>query len=1348
MAAQSLGRLTLDLAANISRFTEPLTRAQRQAQDSAFKITKSFDAATIATKALGAAAAGLSIASVTNFVNGYIEAGNEIKKLADLSNTSLSQFQYFAEGVKTAGVSAEKFGDQMKDMQDRIGDFARTGGGPLADFFNDIGPRVGVTIQQFQKLSGPDALQLFYSSLEKANVSTNDMKFYMESIISDSSLLIPLLKNGGEGFKKWGDAARDAGAIMSDDMVNDLAKAKENVMLLDLQWQGIKNTVMGDVLPVFNAMNDNLDTLEKVAKISGAALGGYVAGGLIKVAIQQKQRIVDLLATVQAERNATAAAVQRTAYIVQLTEVELANARAQSLRLSGMARVAFVEKTLIPLEKEHAAAIAASTAAQKANATAVATMSKVGGMLAGVLTGPVGLAIGAATLATTFFAMSDSSDKATSSLDEQGLSVDELKEKYKKLNAEQLKIKALDVADNIDEQNKKVRSALTGLALMVEQLNENMQPREADAVKAYMNDLEAGGERAVKAFSKLEKQKIIDESQLKTVAQFGVQVSTARGEIDKQNEIMKIVSSTTEQATKLQEANAKAIDKTRVAYEYLSVKQLEYVRNIEKQAAKQQHIDMLVSKGLPRERAEILANAHEGTNTPYNQALPGEMIKTLMKDFESKNYGALDPKKIPNLRGAQKLNADYGIEGVAKLYGIPSNLLTGLVAQESGGNIHAKSPTGALGAFQTTKDFREDKRHPLSYNDNIYKPAVAADAASKALAKFFDKYKNWSDALMAYNGGEGGVDAIRAGRVSKDVTASGGMEYRKAKGQKKGEWWLSPAKAQEMQQYPKNVLQYQAAANGSSKVDQSMTMPTTEDMLKLQNETIAAEKAQADLIDSLDQKYAPAMQKLRLEHEKTVDDLNEKLAGNPAKLKELLAKENAQYENQSAKLVADKKAEYDQYFSFEKDRITQINENYAHQAELIKLDTEKSKERKTAILAGLERQKQAEIDTVKQEEEQQKLSAYEAYSYQTQVMMKRYKLERDEIVKNKQLSPEAQQALLEAKDQDQFKALDTASNSVLQIGQNAASYVYEKNNPAAYAQYDLQNQYSSDNASLTGSYNDQVAGINEVEDEDQRNQQLLAAHEQYLQAKQALDDEYATKQKDLDDQSYEQKLEVYSQMASMVGSVFNQMADIAKESAGESSAAYKTMFLMSKAASIAQALINTEEGATKALAQGGAYGSLLSATVRATGYASVAMIAAQTVQGFSDGGYTGAGGKYDVAGVVHKGEIVWSQEDVARNGGVGAVEGMRKGKRGYADGGVVGDAPTYISQLTEKSDTATSSGDINIHNHADANVNAKRNRDGSVTIDVVEQHMLRSLQNPNSRISKALEQNTTASRRR
>ncbi|WPJ54333.1 hypothetical protein RCIP0075_00011 [Klebsiella phage RCIP0075] len=51
--------------------------------------------------------------------------------------------------------------------------------------------------------------------------------------------------------------------------------------------------------------------------------------------------------------------------------------------------------------------------------------------------------------------------------------------------------------------------------------------------------------------------------------------------------------------------------------------------------------------------------------------------------------------------------------------------------------------------------------------------------------------------------------------------------------------------------------------------------------------------------------------------------------------------------------------------------------------------------------------------------------------------------------------------------------------------------------------------------------------------------------------------------------------------------------------------------------------------------------------------------AGSNVKGFSSGGYTGPGGKYEKAGDVHKGEVVFSQEDVARAGGVAAVERMR-----------------------------------------------------------------------------------------
>ena len=60
--------------------------------------------------------------------------------------------------------------------------------------------------------------------------------------------------------------------------------------------------------------------------------------------------------------------------------------------------------------------------------------------------------------------------------------------------------------------------------------------------------------------------------------------------------------------------------------------------------------------------------------------------------------------------------------------------------------------------------------------------------------------------------------------------------------------------------------------------------------------------------------------------------------------------------------------------------------------------------------------------------------------------------------------------------------------------------------------------------------------------------------------------------------------------------------------------------------------------------------------------------------GFADGGYTGAGMRLEPAGIVHRGEYVIDRTSVDRIG-IGTLDAMRKGARGYADGGYVRPAP-------------------------------------------------------------------------
>jgi phage-related minor tail protein len=67
--------------------------------------------------------------------------------------------------------------------------------------------------------------------------------------------------------------------------------------------------------------------------------------------------------------------------------------------------------------------------------------------------------------------------------------------------------------------------------------------------------------------------------------------------------------------------------------------------------------------------------------------------------------------------------------------------------------------------------------------------------------------------------------------------------------------------------------------------------------------------------------------------------------------------------------------------------------------------------------------------------------------------------------------------------------------------------------------------------------------------------------------------------------------------------------------------------------------------------------------------------------GFADGGFTGRGGKYEPAGVVHRGEFVFSKESVQQLGAGNLERLHRSAKKGYASGGLV-DAPERVARAS------------------------------------------------------------------
>ncbi|SQB40275.1 Phage-related minor tail protein [Citrobacter koseri] len=111
---------------------------------------------------------------------------------------------------------------------------------------------------------------------------------------------------------------------------------------------------------------------------------------------------------------------------------------------------------------------------------------------------------------------------------------------------------------------------------------------------------------------------------------------------------------------------------------------------------------------------------------------------------------------------------------------------------------------------------------------------------------------------------------------------------------------------------------------------------------------------------------------------------------------------------------------------------------------------------------------------------------------------------------------------------------------------------------------------------------------------------------------------------------------------------------------GEQSGIYKAAFAASKAFAIAQSLVSIQQGIAMAAANPFPYNIAAMASVAAATASIVSNIAAVADVGFAVGGFTGPGGKYQPAGIVHKGEYVFDQAATNRIG-VSNLEALRNG---------------------------------------------------------------------------------------
>ena len=328
MATASLGRLTLDLVAQIGQFVEPMNKAERKAKESTDKMNKAFSnfkdqmnqalggtqlgtfvtdltgklgvfegGVLTATAALAGMAVGGSVVAMGGLAAMTIEvakADAQMAILANRANISTTNFQILSYAADLLGVSQDGLGQTFADVQEKLGEFSATAGGEASDFFDALKNNTKMTDDQIkafgktlQGKDGVEAVQIIKDKLDELGATSQEQRFVFESLGNDLGNLMPLFADGGKLLGEYGAALEDAGVIKTEEVIRQSQMLNAQTQAVSIQFQGWKNQLVTGFMPAMvDVANAIFGTSKNGLQLQDVGAGiGSVLKAVTKVAL-------------------------------------------------------------------------------------------------------------------------------------------------------------------------------------------------------------------------------------------------------------------------------------------------------------------------------------------------------------------------------------------------------------------------------------------------------------------------------------------------------------------------------------------------------------------------------------------------------------------------------------------------------------------------------------------------------------------------------------------------------------------------------------------------------------------------------------------------------------------------------------------------------------------------------------------------------------------------------------------------------------------------------------------------------------------------------------------------------
>lgn len=1229
--------------------------------------SKSMDSLSVATRALAGHMAGLlTVGSAISKMDTYTGLQNRLKLVTN------NQVELNKATEDTFRIAQKTYSawDSVLQVYQRFSDNAKT-----LNLTMDDTARLTETVSKAVAISGASAqaadaaLVQFGQALASGTLRGEELNSVMEQT---PALAKAIAQGMGITVGELRSVAAE-GKITSQEIVKALRNVEKDVDALFAKTDitiGQSLTLLNNEITKFvgesgkgsgaaqvlagniQTLAGNLDVLTSAMMVGGAYwLGTYIpaiyASG-VAVAAKIKElaaQTVTQYAAIQAERAAAAQQVISTQTVVANTQATLAAIAAEKAlevqrlksqitekgRTATLTRMAELKKIEAQVTRELALAEEALAVAQSRSAAAGAASVGIGSRLLGLLGGPVGMGITVASLAAGYLLMRDNGDKANDMLEKQSRYASMAADELMKLEGAQKRAAEDELTKQLSLQNAQLSKSQNEFLLLTQSITDNNK-QSAEAYRIWA-ELKTGVIDVNQAFNRLNQLSFISSDQIN-------QLADSKKKVDENTKAVKQTNSELNQV-RTSGANAKA--------GFNDVSQ--------------------GAKGAVQDVTELNKKLKD-----INKSLADRKWDAAFKTTLIKKYGR-SVEEADLLLQTYRENQKKGYSGVTVEQ---DKIIKGIVAQENA--LEALVNKDKARTKELEKQEKVSKRLiGISGQSGIgtgphldvrYGGSMSGQKVSNEhLARLQAGGKPLTSYKISSNYGPRKAPAKGASSFHKGIdfsmpegtpiTTNVAVKDIKTWYDSKGGGYVSEVIFEDgvslklLHQSPKMQSKVKGGASKGSD--------------KAAGDIQSQLERQLDAQRSLENEVATEVQRIQNNLQVRLEDVD-KAGFSPERTAEIKAELQRRADNDVAIAKQAIRSKLEDYKEFQKTEEQLLEESFNRKKFNAAHDIELSKSEQKQAVELLEQQKQQELGLLKLAQEQRLFQARLSLLSETQAMQERYRLEREEILKNTKLSIEERQKLIALSKANQDKETrDKVNNAAqnwggIQADMNGTGEFFRQDqerfsrlnaaNDLADSQFaatDLNEQNSLDG--LNAQFE---AGLIKQQDyENQKTAIIQAAQDQRNQ----IAAEYAQNAQDIEDKYHQDRLnaqialggQMMGSLTSMFGSMF-----------GEQSKAYKIMFAADKAYAIAAAGIAIQQNIAAASKAGFPLNIPLIAGAVAQGASIIANIRAIKDQGFAEGGYTGRGGKYEVAGAVHKGEIVWSQEDIKRWGGVGLVEKMRK----------------------------------------------------------------------------------------